>query len=92
MAQLQRAAQSMPSTRNHTPTQGTAHANHDTHGTHHNPSPGELVREPRFIAGATTTSFLEGFTFKPRVMEVVLPGERGARAGARGQGTPACCY
>jgi hypothetical protein len=33
-----------------------------------------LVRDPRFIAGDTTTKFLEGFTFAPRVAEVILPG------------------
>lgn len=34
-----------------------------------------LVRDPRFIAGDTTTKFLEGFSFTPRVAEVILPGE-----------------
>lgn len=33
-----------------------------------------LVRDPRFVAGTTTTSFLEGFHFRPRVVEVVIPG------------------
>jgi hypothetical protein len=33
-----------------------------------------LVCDPRFAAGHTTTKFLEGFSFQPRVMEVVLPG------------------
>jgi biotin carboxylase len=35
-----------------------------------------LVRDPRFIAGDTTTKFLEDFSFTPRVAEVILPGER----------------
>jgi urea carboxylase len=34
-----------------------------------------LVEDPRFAAGDTTTKFLEDFSFSPRVMEVVLPGE-----------------
>ncbi|KAI8468536.1 MAG: allophanate hydrolase subunit 2-domain-containing protein [Monoraphidium minutum] len=34
----------------------------------------ELSRDPRLVAGNTTTSFLEGMSFKPHVMEVVLPG------------------
>ena len=48
---------------------------------------GELAREPRFVAGATTTAFLDTFTFKPRVMEVIMPGA-GARGG--GGGASAC--
>ncbi|KIZ06735.1 UreA carboxylase [Monoraphidium neglectum] len=35
---------------------------------------GHIVKDPRFIAGSTTTSFLEAVSFKPHVMEVVLPG------------------
>jgi hypothetical protein len=35
----------------------------------------QLVKEPRFVAGNTTTRFLEDFHFTPRVMEVVAPGE-----------------
>jgi hypothetical protein len=34
----------------------------------------KLVEDPRFIAGDTTTKFLEDFHFSPHVMEVVLPG------------------
>eukprot|EP00878_Enallax_costatus_P006672 GHUV01006994.1.p1 GENE.GHUV01006994.1~~GHUV01006994.1.p1 ORF type:complete len:992 (+),score=332.89 GHUV01006994.1:1132-4107(+) len=33
-----------------------------------------LVEDPRFALGDTTTKFLEGFHFTPRVVEVVLPG------------------
>ena len=33
-----------------------------------------LVEDPRFIAGDTTTKFLEGFNFTPHVVEVILPG------------------
>lgn len=33
-----------------------------------------LVNDARFLAGNTTTRFLEGFTFTPHVVEVVAPG------------------
>lgn len=33
-----------------------------------------LVEDPRFAVGDTTTKFLEGFKFTPRVVEVILPG------------------
>jgi hypothetical protein len=33
-----------------------------------------MVQDPRFVKGDTTTKFLEGFHFMPRVIEVVLPG------------------
>jgi acetyl/propionyl-CoA carboxylase alpha subunit len=35
-----------------------------------------LVTDPRFIAGDTTTKFLEDFNFTPRVAEIILPGEQ----------------
>jgi urea carboxylase len=35
----------------------------------------KLVTDPRFIAGDTSTKFLEDFSFSPRVAEVILPGE-----------------
>jgi hypothetical protein len=51
----------------------------------------QLVKEPRFVAGNTTTRFLEDFHFTPRVMEVVAPGEHSAgmlRGRAAGRHAP----
>jgi len=42
---------------------------------------GELVKDPRFEAGQTTTSFLDTFDFKPHVMEVIMPGEESGEGG-----------
>lgn len=48
-----------------------------------------LVTDPRFIAGDTTTKFLEGFHFTPRVMEVILPGMSVCVCGG-GEGQQQC--
>jgi acetyl/propionyl-CoA carboxylase alpha subunit len=44
-----------------------------------------LVTDPRFIAGDTTTKFLEDFNFTPRVAEIILPGEQGPGGVVRQQ-------
>jgi acetyl/propionyl-CoA carboxylase alpha subunit len=57
----------------------------------------QLVRDERFVAGDTTTRFLEAFSFTPRVMEVVVAGGAEAEAAPRtaqaplGDGRPCRC-
>ncbi len=34
----------------------------------------QLIKDPRFIAGSTSTRFLEDFHFTPRCVEVMAPG------------------